>query len=610
MNEFKNYILNKISSTEEEINCNNLLKLIFNTTNHNDKIKLLIKCFKLNPRNGNILTQLGLINLSINTELAIFFFDCAFNNKIANPTIPINSHQGIYIASIVGRYKIDKQKYIEGEYYFNLINSSNIKIDDVAKIQLSTLITGYPKSKQDCSKILQNLNNRLNFLLKKDKLSISSILNDSNPYFTCLLPSFNLEIYYEADFKLLMNKFYELTIKIFPNLKYTNNKITKLKKKSKYDIGIVSSFFYKGNSVISDFSGILDNLPEDKFNIYYFYLKMENNYDNNYLSKKKNKYYIFNNSLTYLNEYRKKIESMDLDLLLYLDSTMSYMTQQALMSRLSRVQAVSHGHPVTSGISKEYVDYYVSWGAAELEYELSKNNYTEELILLPKDKMHQYYSPRSTPDKISCINNLSFKHITRKDYADYTDTNGNWYLCMQKSFKRHPIFDEMIAEILEKDKFAKILLHDCEINESKLIIINRFKNLKCDLNRIIFIPAQPHHKLMGLYNISDIVLDSYYAGGCTTSREAFELGCIIITLPGKYLGSRWTYGYYNIMGITECIAKNKDDYVNLAIKYANNIEEKNKLKNKILNNKNKLFYKHDAIDSWTNIIETMILSKN
>ena len=55
---------------------------------------------------------------------------------------------------------------------------------------------------------------------------------------------------------------------------------------------------------------------------------------------------------------------------------------------------------------------------------------------------------------------------------------------------------------------------------------------------------------------------------------------------------------------------NKDDYVNLAIKYANNIEEKNKLKNKILNNKNKLFYKHDAIDSWTNIIETMILSKN
>ena len=156
---------------------------------------------------------------------------------------------------------------------------------------------------------------------------------------------------------------------------------------------------------------------------------------------------------------------MDLDLLLYLDSTMSYMTQQALMSRLSRVQAVSHGHPVTSGISKEYVDYYVSWGAAELEYELSKNNYTEELILLPKDKMHQYYSPRSTPDKISCINNLSFKHITRKDYADYTDTNGNWYLCMQKSFKRHPIFDEMIAEILVKDKLAKILPHDCEITK-------------------------------------------------------------------------------------------------------------------------------------------------
>ena len=39
------------------------------------------------------------------------------------------------------------------------------------------------------------------------------------------------------------------------------------------------------------------------------------------------------------------------------------------MMRLAPVTAVSHGHPVSSGIHREALDYYVSWAAAELELE-------------------------------------------------------------------------------------------------------------------------------------------------------------------------------------------------------------------------------------------------
>ena len=160
----------------------------------------------------------------------------------------------------------------------------------------------------------------------------------------------------------------------------------------------------------------------------------------------------------WLQNARNQIGSLGLDLILYLDSTMSLACHHMLMSRLARVQAVSHGHPVTTGVCQKYMDYYVSWGASELEYELSKEHYTKKLILLPKEHMHQYYEPRSNDGK-SLIDKQSFKHLIRSDFSEYTPVDGNWYLCMQKPFKRHTVFDEMLASILHKDTRGRLLLH-------------------------------------------------------------------------------------------------------------------------------------------------------
>merc|ERR1719410_1393111 len=71
-----------------------------------------------------------------------------------------------------------------------------------------------------------------------------------------------------------------------------------------------------------------------------------------------------------------------------------------------------------------------------------------------------------------------------------------------------------------------------------------------------------------MYLISDVVLDSVYFGGDTTSREAFEVGAPVITLPHKTIGQRWTYAYYRMMGIDDFIAKDPDEYVEIAVKHA------------------------------------------
>ena len=85
---------------------------------------------------------------------------------------------------------------------------------------------------------------------------------------------------------------------------------------------------------------------------------------------------------------------------------------------------------------------------------------------------------------------------------------------------------------------------------NKDIYMNRLRLAGVDLSRVGFVQQQPHHRLMALYSLADVVLDSYHAGGCTTTREALEVGALVVTLPAKYLGSRWSAAYYTIMGVT------------------------------------------------------------
>ena len=88
------------------------------------------------------------------------------------------------------------------------------------------------------------------------------------------------------------------------------------------------------------------------------------------------------------------------------------------------------------------------------------------------------------------------------------------------------------------------------------------------LRRINHVVSLPVPRLFALYGLSDVMLDSYMAGGCTSTRHALELGAPVVTLPAAYLGGRWTKALYDIMGVTDLVASSKEDFVELAVKVA------------------------------------------
>ena len=616
--DYNTIIWDKIPTENEKIECKNYVNASFNMNDEHKKEELLKKAILLNPRNTNTLIQLGMFYLSKEdkTHIAYQILEKAFDDDYVEMTIPINSYQGRFIAFILGRYNYQIHKYKTSRKFFYIADKSECIKDDSHKIQLATHISGHPESVKDANRIIKEFNSNIDKLLRKDTIDLSFINNVYkydmlSIYKSCLLSPFNLEIYYEADFKSCMNKYYKLVTKIFPYLNYTapniNNNISI---NCKYKIGIASGFFFHNNSVIADFGGVINRLPRDKFDITFIYI-VQNDYNENDFVYKNYKHIIIepNKDPMWLENARSTISNLDLDLLLYLDSTMAPVVQKILMSKLAKVQACSHGHPVTTGVDSNIMNYYVSWGAAELEYNIAKNHYMEKLILLPNEYMHQYYEYR-TKDQVSRIDSISFKNLKRDDFSNYVPKDGNWYTCMQKPFKRHPEFDYMLTSILKKDPNGRLLLHDSENEENLTIMKNRLQKYNIDMNRIHFIPAQPHHRLMGLYKLSDVILDSYHAGGCTTTREALEIGSLVVTLPSKYLGSRWSLAYYNIIGVLDLIAKDKEDYISIAVKMGTNLLERDKVRKSILDNVNKLFHREEAVESWTNVIEEMIHSIN
>ena len=66
--------------------------------------------------------------------------------------------------------------------------------------------------------------------------------------------------------------------------------------------------------------------------------------------------------------------------------------------------------------------------------------------------------------------------------------------------------------------------------------------------------------------LSDVFLDSQEWSGGVTALEAIACGLPIVTLPGRFMRGRHSYGILRQLGVTETIASDKASYVDIAVR--------------------------------------------
>ena len=134
------------------------------------------------------------------------------------------------------------------------------------------------------------------------------------------------------------------------------------------------------------------------------------------------------------------------------------------------------------------------------------------------------------------------------------------YLCAQSLFKLHPVFDEVVFQILEKDPDGFIVFTKGRREKWTKIFVERLRNNSWNKNelfeRIIFIERVNSLDFDALIRLSDVMLHPFPFGGSRTSVDGLKEGIPVVTFPQKFLRGRMAVSFYATMGIWDCCVAN------------------------------------------------------
>jgi len=350
----------------------------------------------------------------------------------------------------------------------------------------------------------------------------------------------------------LQKKFASLYMHACPTIDYTaphcmNPNYRSTRKKIR--VGFISRYLMD-HSIGRTSRGIIEYLSREIFEVYVFFLSRPDDKTGLLIEKSADVSIVLQGTLE---TAQLEIASHELDILFYQDTGMDITTFFLAFARLAPVQCTSFGHPETTGIPT--LDYYISTDMWEPED--GDDHYSEQLVRLRNvPSVAYYYKPETTEQTMQ-----------RCDFG--LDEKEHVYICPQALFKFHPDFDEILANILRRDKKGRlVLIEGAHANWTRLLKGRFCQSIPDVMDRILFIPQKPAAEFVNLIALSDVMLDTIHFCGFNTTLEGFATGVPIVTLPGKYMRSRHTMSFYNKMGISGCVAKTPAEYVDISVRLA------------------------------------------
>jgi protein O-GlcNAc transferase len=89
--------------------------------------------------------------------------------------------------------------------------------------------------------------------------------------------------------------------------------------------------------------------------------------------------------------------------------------------------------------------------------------------------------------------------------------------------------------------------------------------------RLELLPPSSYAEYLATYQQVDVALDPFPFSGSATTCEALWMGVPVITCPCETFASRHALSHLSSVGLTETIARNLDEYVELAVSLAGDL---------------------------------------
>ncbi|MBE9115970.1 glycosyl transferase family 1 [Lusitaniella coriacea LEGE 07157] len=238
--------------------------------------------------------------------------------------------------------------------------------------------------------------------------------------------------------------------------------------------------------------------------------------------------------------------------------------------RLAPIQCTAWGHPVTTGLPT--IDYFLS--SELMEPKNAQEHYSEKLILLPN--IGVAYPQPTLPPLIKSRAELNLPE------------DAILYLCCQAPFKYLPQYDYILAEIALRVPQAQFIFLRGEILKPRLDRAFATVGLNYqDYCLFLTIPERLDYLLVNLH--CDVYLDTLTWSGGNTSLEAIACYRPIVTSPGEFMRGRHTDSFLKMIGVTETIARDEAEYIEIAVKLGRDRAWREEIETKMKERRDRLF---------------------
>jgi len=408
-------------------------------------------------------------------------------------------------------------------------------------------------------KNIQSLYKNYKFYINNQNILKELVYNYTN----FLLPYTGKNI---IDSQIIYSKYFEIINKNY--FKQINDLNIPKKFNKTLKIGFFSNYF-RDHTINKEFKSFITNINKKKFDVYTF--TCSEIFDEYTSQIKKNSNFYYTKDIV---DLIKTIQCKNLDFLFFYEIGMSPESRMLSSFRLARIQGVFWGHPVSSGNSK--IDYFIS--SELMETSNSNKYYTEKILKLPNIGIK-----------------ISNKH-KGYDKIDYTEKS---FLVNQSLFKVLPNQDKIFAKIASKLSDYKINFikspNLIENRKFKKRLLKEFKKYEVSANNFNLLERSDENGFLQYIKKSKIILDTFDWSGGLTSLQSISFNKPIVTLPSSMMRGRHSLAMLKIMDLDCLIAKNEDEYINIALKLANDEDYYEKICEKINKNKIKIFDDHLVI---------------
>ncbi|HEY9635381.1 MAG TPA: tetratricopeptide repeat protein [Coleofasciculaceae cyanobacterium] len=337
--------------------------------------------------------------------------------------------------------------------------------------------------------------------------------------------------------------------------------------------------------------GWLKNCDKQKFEIYGYHIGHQADLITETLRSYTDSFYHIYGSLEAV---CKQVIADKLHILVFTDIGMEPLTTYIAGLRLAPVQCMAWGHPVTSGLPT--IDYFLS--SDLMEPENAQAHYSEKLVRLPNISI--CYEKPLVPE---LTKTRSYFHLREASVI---------YLCCQSSFKYLPQFDSIFAQIAQRVPQAQFafISHSVPAITAQFQARLRGAFAKFGLNSEDYCVIVPRLERIDYFNlnlVSDIFLDTFSWSGGNTTLEAIACGLPVVTCPGEFMRSRHSYGILKMMGVTQTIAQDEAEYVEIAVRLALEADWRQEIVQKIYERHSWLYEDKTCVTALESFYEKVVL---